>query len=152
MNIEIAQKTDLSEILNLQKLAFYSEAAACNDFTIPPLVQTIESVEEEFIRMTFYKTVSEGSIIGSVRVYTENDTCFIGRLIVHPDFQNRGIGKQLMKHVEKEFESCGRFELFTGKHSKRNIYFYSSLGYRIFKEEKINDKLSFVYFHHGLNG
>jgi hypothetical protein len=39
MMIEKAQFEDLAEILSLQKLAYQSEAAICNDYTIPPLVQ-----------------------------------------------------------------------------------------------------------------
>jgi hypothetical protein len=38
--VDIADKGDYEEILDLQKLAYQSEAIIFNDFTIPPLTQT----------------------------------------------------------------------------------------------------------------
>jgi GNAT superfamily N-acetyltransferase len=66
-------------------------------------------------------------------------------VIVHPEHQNRGIGKELMKSVERRFSGCGKFSLFTGSLSKRNLYFYGSLGYEPVRKEKVNDKLTLVY-------
>jgi hypothetical protein len=50
-----------------------------------------------------------------------------------------------MKAIEKSFEGV-RFELFTGHLDEKNLTFYEKLGYKKFKEEKINDDLRFVYF------
>ncbi len=87
----------------------------------------------------------DGKIIGSVRAYTKEGTCYIGRLIVHPDFQNRGIGTDLMNEIERIFNTCRRFELFTGDKSERNLYLYQKLGYKIFKKAKITDQTMVVY-------
>jgi hypothetical protein len=86
MEIERATVLDAEEILSLQKLAYRSEAEIYNDFNIPPLVQTLESIEKDFENQYFLKAVMDGKIIGSVRAYTKEGTCYIGRLIVHPDF------------------------------------------------------------------
>jgi hypothetical protein len=48
MEIEKATVFDAEEILTLQKLAYQSEAEIYNDFNIPPLVQTLESIEKDF--------------------------------------------------------------------------------------------------------
>jgi ribosomal protein S18 acetylase RimI-like enzyme len=64
----------------------------------------------------------DGRSIGSVRANVKEGTCYIGRLIVHPDFQKRGIGTRLMSEMEKVFNSCKRFELFTGDKSERNLH------------------------------
>ena len=145
MLIQKAAKCDLEEILDLQKRAFYSEAEAYHDFTIAPLTQTIESLEEDYRTKTMLKAVVDSQIIGSVRAYEKEKTCYIERLIVSPDFQNKGIGSELLKFIENEFGACTRFELFTGKHSMRNIRFYQKHGYVIFKEEPINDRITFVF-------
>jgi len=65
-------------------------------------------------------------------------------LIVHPEYQNKGIGKKLMAAVEKCFKRV-RYELFTGHQSEKNLALYEKLGYKRFREEKINDGLRFVY-------
>jgi ribosomal protein S18 acetylase RimI-like enzyme len=145
MEIERAMISDAEEILVLQKLAYRSEAEIYNDFNIPPLVQTLESIEKDFENQYFLKAVMDGKIIGSVRAYTKEGTCYIGRLIVHPDFQNRGIGTDLMNEIERIFNTCRRFELFTGDKSERNLYFYQKLGYKIFKKAKITDQTNIVF-------
>lgn len=143
--IQIAQYQDLEEILALQKLAYMSEAEINNDYTIPPLMQDIESLREDFRNQTILKMEDSGKIIGSVRANEKNDVCHIGRLIVHPERQNKGLGKMLMKGIEDAFSSCIKYSLFTGKTSIRNLHFYSSLGYKPVGEEKVNDKLTLVY-------
>jgi ribosomal protein S18 acetylase RimI-like enzyme len=152
MEIERAMIYDAEEILILQKLAYRSEAEIYNDFNIPPLVQTLESIEKDFENQYFLKTVMNGKIIGSVRAYTKEGTCYIGRLIVHPDFQNRRIGTDLMNEIERIFNTCRRFELFTGDKSERNLYLYQKLGYKIFKKAKITDQTMVVYLEKKIEG
>ncbi len=144
--IEHATLLDLSQILDLQKLAYRSEAEIYNDFSIPPLQQTITELREDFKFQTFLKVTHNEKIIGSVRAYRDGDTCFIGRLIVHPKHQNKGIGTKLLKSIEKNFDTIKRYELFTGDKSMRNLYLYKKLGYKIFKMEVLNEdvKLKFL--------
>jgi len=145
MKIERATISDAEEIISLQKLAYISEAEIYADFTIPPLVQTLEELRDDLKNQFFLKAVIDGRIIGSVRAFAKEGTCFMGRLIVHPDFQNQGIGSKLVQDMEDIFKTSKRFELFTGHQSERNLYLYQKLGYKIFKTEKINDKVSYVY-------
>jgi hypothetical protein len=49
-----------------------------------------------------------------------------------------------MAVVEKCFKGV-RYELFTGHLSEKNLALYEKLGYKRFREEKINDGLRFVY-------
>ncbi len=85
-------------------------------------------------------------IVGSVRAYQENDTCYIGKLVVLPEYQNEGIGKALMRAIEDQYKNIvKRYELFTGTRDPKNRRLYSQLGYKSFKTEKLNDDVSFVY-------
>ena len=78
--IQKAQKEDLKEILELQYLAYQSEAKLFGDTDIPPLKQTIEEVGEEFAHGTVLKVVDgSGDINGSVRAYKENGTVYISQ-------------------------------------------------------------------------
>lgn len=146
MIIEKANITDAEEILALQKLCYISEAEIYSDHTIPPLIQTLDEIKAEFQEYYFLKALDEGKIIGSVRArISKPGTCYIGRLIVHPDFQNQGIGTTLMGEIEKIFHECERWELITGHLSEKNIKLYEKLNYNIFKTEKLTTDLNLVY-------
>ena len=145
MLIEQANVADAQEILALQKLAYQSEAAIYNDYTLPPLMETLDAIRAEFARQTFLKAISDGKIVGSVRAYVMDGTCHIGRLLVHPECQNQGIGTKLMQAIEQHFQDARRFELFTGCKSERNLHLYQKLGYRIFKRDDSNRNVGLVY-------
>ena len=143
--IKKAQKEDLEKILELQYLAYQSEAKLLGNMDIPPLKQTIEEVYEEFQKGTILKAEDGGGdIIGSVRAHQENGTVYIGKLMVHPKMQKKGIGTKLLSEMEKEYPNH-RYELFTSTKSISNIRLYERLGYKIFKEETVSPELQFVY-------
>ncbi len=142
---KLAEKNDLEEILKLQYLAYQSEAKLFNNTEIPPLKQTLEELLIEFQRGIILKVLSErNEIIGSVRASREEDSVYIGKLIVHPDRQREGIGTRLLLEIEKEYPAQ-RYELFTSSKSERNIALYQQLGYDIYKEKKITEELKLIY-------
>jgi len=136
---------DASEILELQKLAYQSEAALYNDWAIPPLTQSLDEIKKEFGEKIFLKVSDSGKIIGSVRTLIHDGTCNVGRLIVHPGFQRMGIGTRLLLAVEAEFPSVKRFELFTGSRSAANIRLYDKLGYKIFRTDRLSLQVELVF-------
>lgn len=143
--IEKADYSDLKEILNLQYLAYQSEADLFGSRDIPPLKQTMEEVVREYNCGIILKmTDSDGIIIGSVRAKEEAGTVYIGKLMVHPEYRKRGYGSRLLEAIEKSFPGR-RYELFTSTRSKENIRLYQRAGYCRFNEKRINDELVFVY-------
>ena len=145
MSIVKADREDLEKILQLQFLAYQSEAALFGSLDIPPLRQTLEDVQQEYHSGTILKMITEdGTIIGSVRAREENGTVYIGKLMVHPDRQGRGYGTRLLNEIENCFPGK-RYELFTSTRSKANIRLYERNGYRIFDRRPVRDELVFVY-------
>ena len=145
MMIEKAIVQDAESILSLQKLAYRSEAEIYEDFSIPPLTQSLEEIQKDFETHFFLKAVIHEELIGSVRAHLKEGTCYVGRLIVHPKYQHQGIGTQLMRRIEEIFREAQRFEIFTGHQSRRNLHLYEKLGYRRFKTVEANEKLTLVY-------
>jgi ribosomal protein S18 acetylase RimI-like enzyme len=136
--IRRAERGDLAEILALQKKAFGPVAVLVGNMGISPMVQTYESIAREYDTSLFLKYVPDGRIIGSVRGYLDDgNRCQVCRLIVDPEYQNRGIGKELMGALEGFFADCDGYALFTGSggYNEKTISFYRRLGYAVTSEK-----------------
>jgi ribosomal protein S18 acetylase RimI-like enzyme len=145
--IEIARASaaDAEEILCLQKLAYRSEAEIYDDWTLPPLHQTLEEITAEFTTHVFLKAICNQGIVGSVRARQRDGACYIGRLIVDPEYQNRGLGTRLMLAIEEAHRDAERFQLYTGAQSLRNLHLYQKLGYQETKRERLSSRVELVY-------
>jgi ribosomal protein S18 acetylase RimI-like enzyme len=146
LKIGIATEKDAVAILAVQKLAFLSEAAIYDDDNIPPLMETVADVQAAMAEETIIKAVLQEKVIGAVRgrLRRPDGSCYIGRLVVHPEVQKRGIGRVLMRSIEGHFANATRYELFTGSRSVANIRLYERLGYRVFCEKRLSDKVNLV--------
>jgi GNAT superfamily N-acetyltransferase len=125
-----ALPADAEEILALQRLAYRSEAKLYGDPNIPPLRQTLAELRDEFAALTILKAVEGAAIIGSVRAGLDGGVCRVGRLMVRPDRQRRGLGAALLAAIEARFPQAARYALFTGCRSAGNLRLYGRCGYR----------------------
>ena len=145
MQIVKAEYNDLTEILNLQYLAYQSEADLFGTRDIPPLKQTLDEVIEEYNQGIILKLIDENNlIIGSIRAKEKDGTVYIGKLMVHPDYRCKGYGSRMLNEIEAYFPET-RYELFTSTRSVDNIRLYSKMGYKEFKQESLSDELIFIY-------
>ena len=143
--ISDAEEKDLQEILELQYLAYQSEAALFGTRDIPPLKQTLDEVREEYKNGLILKMTDEdGRIIGSVRAHENEGTLYIGKLMVYPGYRRKGYATRLLTEIESRYPD-DRYELFTSTRSLDNIRLYQKLGYRMFAHKRISDELEFVY-------
>lgn len=136
---------DAERILKLQYLCYQTEAEIYGDYSIPPLAQTLESLLAEYGTHQIFVAKLGDEVVGSVRGRLESGACHIGRLIVHPRFQRRGLGTRLMREIEGRFAGAARYELFTGHLSEDNLRLYERLGYCEFRREDVSPKLRLVY-------
>jgi GNAT superfamily N-acetyltransferase len=128
--IEKALRTDLPEILSMQKAAFAPIASLLNRAELQPMTQTLPQIEAEYDNWNFLKYTLDERIVGSVRIYVDDShNCHIGKLVVLPDYQSKGIGKALMHAVHEGCKDCNRFMLYTGKDVPSIVNFYRALGY-----------------------
>ncbi len=132
-------------ILALQKLAYESEARLYDDWQLPPLTQTLDSLQAEFASALVLEALDGDRLVGSVRAREMDGACQVGRLIVSPQLQGRGIGTRLLRSVEAAFPLVERFELFTGSRSESNIRLYERLGYRRLREQVLSPAVTLVF-------
>jgi len=144
MEISRATIDDAEGILALQKLAFRRQAELYDDWALPPLVETLEDLRSKFADHAFLKAVAGPEIVGSVRARVEGDVCHVGRLVVDPGHQRKGLASALMRAIEAEFPTVHQFELFTGTKSEGSIRLYRKLGYVPCGTKVVSSKVSHV--------
>lgn len=147
VDISSATIADLPEILALQKCAFQSEGALTGDFSIQPLTQTFDELKAEFARGFALKAIltnNPSKIIGSIRGHISDDALHVGKLIVHPDFQNQGLGARLLSEIER-FHPHSCYALFTAALNLKNQALYKKQGYREIGRRPF-DGLEMVFF------
>jgi ribosomal protein S18 acetylase RimI-like enzyme len=131
-----AAPKDAEEILALQKLAYQVEARRYDDWTLPPLTETLDNLRRDFASSVILKALADdGRLIGSVRAKAADGVCHIARLMVHPEFRRQGLGSRLLREIETWFPDVARYQLFTGDQSDSNIRLYERHGYTITRRE-----------------
>jgi ribosomal protein S18 acetylase RimI-like enzyme len=123
---------DVGEVLTLQRAAYVTEAQAHGDLTLPPLVQTLEELAAELTDPQVSALgLREGTrLVAAVRVRMDGEAANLGRLVVAPDRQGRGLGSRLLRQAEEEVpEGVQLLRLFTGEHSLANQRLYKRHGY-----------------------
>jgi GNAT superfamily N-acetyltransferase len=79
---------------------------------------------------SYYTILEDLRIIGGLIVFDEGGGKFeLGRVFLHPDYQNKGIGTQAMAFIEETFPTAKTWHLGTPIWAKRNQHFYEKCGY-----------------------
>jgi GNAT superfamily N-acetyltransferase len=135
--------SDAGQLLTLQRAAYASEAQIYRDPFLPALTQTLDELRAELAGPVL-GIDAERRLVGAVRWTVDGDTAHIGRLVVAPDLQGKGIGTALLRSAEQA-SSATRFELFTGHLSEANIRLYEREGYTRTRQETLQPGVELVY-------
>lgn len=133
--IRNATVEDIPEIQEITHAAFlkYVELAGIEG-DIPALTESAEDVKNDIENHMVLVAYINGKVVGSVRVKRlSDDTAYLYRFGVHPNFQNLGIGKALMNLVDINMKVRGfkQLQLHTGAKIKPLVIFYYGRGFYI---------------------
>ena len=132
LELKRATLGDAAELLTLQRACWVQEAQANDTLDIPALHESLADVEVDLGRWDTWVARSAGRLVGSARGRLDGDVWHIGRLMVAPDLQGRGIGRQLLAHIESVAPAAAAsYSLFTGSRSEANLRRYKRAGYRV---------------------
>lgn len=128
---------DAGELLTLQRAAYVTEAQAHADLSLPPLVESLDELTSELAKPGVVALGLRDDalrLVAAVRVCSHPAKAYtaeVGRLVVAPDLQGRGLGTRLLGIVEDRIvEEVTELSLFTGERSIGNLRLYARLGYR----------------------
>jgi GNAT superfamily N-acetyltransferase len=148
-SIRHAEPDDAGEVLTVQRAAFVTEAQLHDDVHMEPLTQTLAGVRAAIDTATVLVAVSgsgsgSGSrIVGSVRAHEGDGMWRIGKLVVVPDLQGRGIGSKLLAEIENAAPGpISVFTIQTGPKSAANVRLYERHGYRQVPDDSILIRLT----------
>ncbi|MET9291956.1 GNAT family N-acetyltransferase [Streptomyces sp. NPDC003077] len=148
VTISAATDKDAEQILKLQYLCYQSEAALYDDYSLEPLVQTLDDLRAELSDGCVVVARLGEEVVGSVRGTVDAEgTALIDKLIVHPRMQRHGLGGRLLAAVEERLtteRSARRFRLASGHRSEHNLRLYRSHGYAEVGTEQVSRRLSLV--------
>jgi ribosomal protein S18 acetylase RimI-like enzyme len=123
---------DAGEILTLQRASYVSEAQIHDDAHLPQLRQSLAELIAELAHpnVTALGLRIGHRLVAAVRLRDLYDGQIdLGRLVVAPDQQGRGLGTRLLRAGERAIPGTRRIHLFTAERSAANLRLYRRLGY-----------------------
>jgi predicted N-acetyltransferase YhbS len=128
LKIRGAIESDLPEILKIQAEAFgeYQGTYETSAWT----KETLENVTLDSREKVVLVAELDGAVVGSVRYWIAGGVCVIRLLSVRPAHQGRGIGKGLLREIERLAVDAHKFYVCTMLRASRNITMFLNLGYR----------------------
>jgi predicted N-acetyltransferase YhbS len=128
LTIRRATESDLPLILKIQAEAFgvyegtYDTAAWTKE--------TLENIKLDAKDKVILVAEWDGVVVGSVRFWNAGGVCVIRLLSVSPAHQGHGIGKALMREIERYATDAHKLYVCTMLRAARNIAMFLNLGYR----------------------
>jgi len=127
-----ATRADAPELLVLQRACWVQEALVNDSLDIPALHESLDDMLASFEEWDWYVVRAAGRLVGAVRGRLEGEAWDIGRVMVAPDLQGRGLGRALLEHVQRVAPPAATsYVLFTGVGSAANLRMYKKAGFRL---------------------
>lgn len=143
MKLRKATKSDAVEIFNLNVEAAKTKngiARAPEEISQKDVKNFIEKSLKSGLIFVISHPENPKKLIAEIHCYKHEPQCFkhvLGNLtlVVHPEFQGRGLGKKIFSHLLEEIKenhpSIARVELSSRQSNLRGIKLYQSLGFEI---------------------
>lgn len=140
--LDITKEQTAGQVLQVQKPAYQVEANLLGYEEIPPLSDTVETLQK--CGETFYGYFSP-ALAGVVSFRIEQNRLDIHRVVVHPHYFRRGIGSAMVQFLLDTYkEQVKGFIVRTGKHNMPALKLYKRLGFHEVEQVRINERLELV--------
>ncbi|MFF3099807.1 GNAT family N-acetyltransferase [Viridibacillus arvi] len=140
--IDISNSRIAEDVLNIQIPSYKVEAEIIGFYEIPPLKDTVYTLQH--CGETFFGYYENEELCGVISIKVDDDVD-IHRLIVHPNHFRKGIAQLLLNFIETKFQ-IETIKVATGSKNIPAVSFYKKNGFRNIKEVIVNEQLSLTFF------
>ncbi|MEI3597704.1 MULTISPECIES: GNAT family N-acetyltransferase [unclassified Oceanobacillus] len=142
--IDITNPEVSKEVLNIQIPSYNVEAKIIDFYDIPPLKDTVQSLQQ--CGETFFGYYLNKELCGVISIKTDGRIIDIHRLMVHPKHFRKGIAEKLLNFIEVELEKFEAIVVSTGTQNAPAVAFYLKNGFLKTEEIQITEFLSLTTF------
>ena len=142
--IDITNLKLAEEVLNIQIPSYKVEAEIIDFYDIPPLKDTVYTLQQ--CGETFFGYYLNEELCGVISIKVENSIIDIHRLMVHPKHFKKGIAKMLLDFIENDIEGFETIIVSTGSKNTPAVTFYLKNGFSKTEEIIITERLSLTKF------
>ncbi|MFJ7183781.1 GNAT family N-acetyltransferase [Lysinibacillus xylanilyticus] len=142
--IDITNLKFAEEVLNIQIASYKVEAEIIDFYDIPPLKDTVYTLQQ--CGETFFGYYLNEELCGVISIKVVNSIIDIHRLMVHPKHFKKGIAKMLLDFIENDIEGFEKIIVSTGSKNTPAVTFYLKNGFSKTEEIRITERLSITKF------
>ncbi|MGM9925372.1 MAG: GNAT family N-acetyltransferase [Bacillus sp. (in: firmicutes)] len=147
--IDITNPKFAKAVLKIQIPSYEVEAELLDFYELPPLKDTVKSLQQS--GETFFGYYIDEELSGVISIKIEDGVMDIHRLFVHPKHFRKGIAKKLLDFIQtngKEFETI---IVSTGSKNVPAINFYQKNGFAKTEEIRVAEGLSLTILEKKIN-
>ncbi|WP_096153571.1 MULTISPECIES: GNAT family N-acetyltransferase [Bacillus] len=141
--IDITERDNAESVLRVQIPSYKVEAKIIGSYEIPPLKDTVASLQQ--CGETFFGYYLNEELCGAISIKVEKEELDIHRLIVHPNHFRKGIAQSLLDYLENNFE-FETIKVATGSKNYPAVTFYKKNGFQMRNEVYVTENLSLTFF------
>lgn len=142
--IDITNTSLAKQLLHVQIASYKVEADIIDFYEIPPLKDTIDTLQR--CGETFYGFYADQELCGAISIKVKKSEMYILRLIVHPNHFKKGIASMLLDFVESNVNGVKTIVVTTGSKNIPAVNFYEKSGFLKVGEIKVEERLSLAVF------
>ena len=138
------QNDDLAQqVLAVQRPSYQIESRLIEYPNLPPLLETVADLQN--CDETFVGYWLDGQLAGVLSYEQREEGIHIDRLVVHPHYFRRGIGRALLRWLETAvFPPPNHITVSTATKNQPAIQLYQAQGYTIVQYTTLPDGLELV--------
>ncbi len=137
------QSDDLAQqVLAVQRPSYQIESRLIEYPNLPPLFETVAELQNS--EETFVGYWLDGQLAGVLSYEERDQGAHIGRLVVHPDYFRRGIGRALLRWLETAVAPPAHITVSTAAKNLPAVQLYRSQDYTIIQHTTLPDGLELV--------